>query len=160
MRGSRFTEEQIIGILQEADGGSPTTEVCRRHGTSTATFYNWKARFGGMGVSDARRLRRLEEENRKLEQLLEEATLDNHALRELLRKMHRACRLIGMHRSVVRYRAVRSTSAQLRERLSVSWRLKSGASATGGYGHCSVDKGDSSRYNVGAQDRTGQRIFC
>ena len=86
MRGSRFTEAQIIGVLQEADGGSPTSEVCRRHGISTATFYNWKARFGGMNVSEVRRLRQLEGENRKLKQLLAEATLDNHALRELLRK--------------------------------------------------------------------------
>ena len=86
MRGSRFTEAQIIGALQEADGGSPAAEVCRRHGISTATFYNWKARFGGVSVSEARQLRQLEEENRKLKQLLAEATLDNRALRELLRK--------------------------------------------------------------------------
>ena len=86
MRGSRFTEAQIIGVLQEVDGGSPTSEVCRRPGISTATFYNWKARFGGMNVSEVRRLRQLEGENRKLKQLLAEATLDNHALRELLRK--------------------------------------------------------------------------
>ena len=86
MRSSRFTDEQIIGILSEADAGAPTAEVCRRHGISPATFYNWKARFGGMGVSDARRLRQLEDENRKLKQLLAETTLDNHALRDLLRK--------------------------------------------------------------------------
>ena len=86
MRGSRFTDEQIIGILSEADAGTSTAEVCRWHGISPATFYNWKARFGGMGVSDARRLRQLEEENRKLKQLLAETTLDNHALRDLLRK--------------------------------------------------------------------------
>ena len=88
MRGSRFTDEQIIGVVREADAGVPTAEVClcRRHGISPATFYNWKARFGGMGVSEARRLRQLDEENRKLKQLLAEATLDNHVLRELLRK--------------------------------------------------------------------------
>ena len=86
MRGSRFSEEQIIGVLKEADGGMPTGEVCRNHGISPATFYKWKARFGGLEVSDARRLRLLEGENRKLKQLLAEATLDNHALRELLRK--------------------------------------------------------------------------
>ena len=66
--------------------GAGQSEVCRRHGISTATFYNWKARFGGMNVSEVRRLRQLEGENRKLKQLLAEATLDNHALRELLRK--------------------------------------------------------------------------
>ena len=86
MRGSRFTDEQIIGVVREADAGVPTAEVCRRHGISPATFYNWKARFGGMGVSEARRLRQMDEENRKLKQLLAEATLDNHVLRELLRK--------------------------------------------------------------------------
>ena len=86
MRGSRFTDEQIIGVLKEADAGAATTELCRRHGISPATFYNWKARFGGMGVNEARRLRQLEAENGKLKQLMAEATLDNHALRDLLRK--------------------------------------------------------------------------
>ena len=86
MRGSRFTEEQIIGVLKEGEVGVTTAELCRRHGISPATFYKWKARYGGLEVSDARRLRQLEEENRKLKQLLAEATLDNHALRELLRK--------------------------------------------------------------------------
>ena len=86
MRGSRFSEEQIIGVLKEGEAGVSTVELCRRHGISPATFYKWKARYGGLNVSDARRLRLLEDENRKLKQLLAEATLDNHALRELLRK--------------------------------------------------------------------------
>jgi putative transposase len=86
MRGSRFSEEQIIGVLKEGEAGVATAELCRRHGISPATFYKWKARYGGLEVNEARRLRQLEEENRKLKQLLAEAALDNHALRELLRK--------------------------------------------------------------------------
>lgn len=86
MRRSRFSEEQIIGVLKEADAGAATAELCRRHGISPATFYHWKARYGGLDVNDARRLRQLEDENRKLKQLLAESTLDNHVLKELLRK--------------------------------------------------------------------------
>ncbi len=86
MRGSRFTEEQIIGVLKEGEEGIATSELCRRHGISPSTYFKWKARYGGLEVSEARRLRQLEEENRKLKQLLAEAALDNHALRELLRK--------------------------------------------------------------------------
>ena len=86
MRRSRFSEEQIIGVLKEGDAGVATGELCRRHGISPATFYKWKARHGGLDVSEARRLRLLEDENRKLKQLLAEATLDNFALKELLRK--------------------------------------------------------------------------
>lgn len=86
MRGSRFKEEQIIGVVKEGEAGVTTAELCRRHGISPSTYFKWKARYGGLEVSEARRLRQLEEENRKLKQLLAEATLDNHALRELLRK--------------------------------------------------------------------------
>ncbi len=86
MRKSRFSEEQIIAILKEQESGRPTTEVCRRHGISQPTFYNWKAKFGGMEVSDAKRLKALEEENRKLKKLLAEEVMDNATLKEMLRK--------------------------------------------------------------------------
>ena len=84
MRKSRFTEEQIIAILTEQERGGPTAEVCRRHGISPGTFYKWKAKFGGMGVSDARRLKTLEQENAKLKRLLADQMLDNSILKDLL----------------------------------------------------------------------------
>ena len=83
MKPSRFTEEQIIGILREQEAGMKTAEVCRKHGISGATFYKWKAKFGGLEVSDARRLRALEGENAKLKKLLVEAMLDNAMLKEV-----------------------------------------------------------------------------
>ena len=86
MKRSRFSEEQIIGILKEQEAGSATTDVCRRHGISSATFYKWKAKFGGLEVSDARRLRGLEEENSRLKRLLAEAMLDNAILRDVSAK--------------------------------------------------------------------------
>ncbi|SFS82210.1 putative transposase [Brevundimonas viscosa] len=86
MKRSRFTEEQIIGILREQEAGVATSEVCRRHGVSSATFYKWKARFGGMDVSEARRLKALEDENAKLKRMLADAMLDNVALKDLLGK--------------------------------------------------------------------------
>ena len=86
MRRSRFTEGQIIKVLQEAQAGEKGGDVCRRHGISEQTLYRWKAKYGGMQVADVRRMRHLEEENRKLKQRLAEATLDNQALRELLSK--------------------------------------------------------------------------
>ena len=84
MKRSKFTEEQIIGILREQEAGAKTAELCRRHGISSATFYAWKAKFGGMDVSDAKRLKALEEENARLKRLLAESLLDHAALKDLL----------------------------------------------------------------------------
>lgn len=86
MRKSRFSEEQIISILEEQERGMSTSEVCRRHGMSSATFYKWKAKFGGMDVSDARRLKTLETENARLKKLLADSMLDNSILKDLLGK--------------------------------------------------------------------------
>ena len=86
MKRLRFTEEQIIGILKEHDAGAKVEDLCRRHGVSGATFYKWKAKFGGMEASDAKRLRALEDENRRLKKLLAEQMLDNSALKDLVGK--------------------------------------------------------------------------
>jgi putative transposase len=86
MKRARFTEEQIIAVLKEHEAGAKTVDLARKHGISEATIYNWKAKFGGMDVSEAKRLRALEEENAKLKKLLAEQMLDAAALRELLSK--------------------------------------------------------------------------
>jgi putative transposase len=83
MKRTRFTEEQIIAVLREHESGAKTADVCRKHGVSQATFYKWKAKYGGLEVSDARRLKALEDENAKLKKLLAETMLDNAMLRDV-----------------------------------------------------------------------------
>ncbi|WP_112415941.1 IS3 family transposase [Rhizobium miluonense] len=139
MKKQRFTEEQIIAVLKEQEAGAKVADLCRKYGISDATFYNWKAKFGGMEVSEAKRLKALEEENAKLKKLLAEQMLDAAALRELLFKkmvgpaakreavMHlkavmglserRACQIISADRKMVRYRSRRPSEAELREKL-------------------------------------------
>ena len=86
MKRSRFSEEQIIGILAEQESGMKISDVCRKHGMSEATFYKWKSKFGGMDVSEARRLRALEQENSELKKMVAELSLDKRALETVLRK--------------------------------------------------------------------------
>src|ERR1700722_2693306 len=137
MKRSRFTEEQIIAVLREQEAGVSTAEVCRKHGISTATFYGWKPKFGGMEVSEAKRLKQLEDENARLKRLLADAMLDNAALKDLMTQKNsdarrktvarlvsacemserRACRLIKADRKTVRYRSRRPRDDALRGRL-------------------------------------------
>ena len=86
MKRTRFTEEQIIGVLKEHELGAKTADLCRKHGISEATFYSWRSKFGGMDVSEAKRLKQLQDENGKLKKLLADAILDNAALKDLLSK--------------------------------------------------------------------------
>ncbi|MGQ2933343.1 MAG: IS3-like element ISSpma3 family transposase [Sphingopyxis sp.] len=139
MKRTRFSEEQIIGVLKEAEAGAKTGELARRHGVSEATIYNWKAKYGGLEVSEAKRLRSLEDENAKLKRLLADTMLDNVALKDLLNKKmvtpavqreavahlqachgmseRRACRVTGADRKSMRYRSQRGDDADVREKL-------------------------------------------
>lgn len=139
MKRARFTEEQIIGSLRENEAGAKAGELARKHGVSEGTIYAWKAKFGGMSVSDAQRLRALEDENGKLKRLLADAMLDKAALNDLLTKKvvgtaamrqagahlkaafevseRRACSIIKADRKSVRYRSCRQPDTALRERL-------------------------------------------
>ncbi|NKL81342.1 IS3 family transposase [Rhizobium leguminosarum] len=139
MKRNRFTDEQIIGILKEHEAGTPVAELCRKHGVSDASIYKWKAKFGGMEVSEAKRLKTLEDENTKLKRLLADAMLDNAALKDLLgkevvtpaaqrkavahlRNQHgmserRACKAIGFCRMTIRYDTKRRNDQDLPERM-------------------------------------------
>ena len=102
MKRSRFTEEQIIGVLKEHQAGLSAAELCRKHGISDATFYNWRSKYGGMEVSEAKRLKQLEDENAKLKRLLAERMMDVATLREMLGKMYgppRGCKVVVRGRS-------------------------------------------------------------
>ncbi len=86
MKKTRYSEEQIVGVLKEADAGIPVSELCRKYGISDATYYNWKAKYGGMASSDVKRLKQMEDENRRLKQLVADLTLDNQALKSVIAK--------------------------------------------------------------------------
>ncbi len=137
MKKSRFTEEQIIGIVKQHEAGMKTADLCREHGISAATFYGWKSKYGGMDVSEAQRLRQMEDENRRLKQLVADLSLDREVLKGAIRKKRlelaglredvayaqaeyavserRACKLLGVDRASYRYEPVPDRNAELRE---------------------------------------------
>ncbi len=138
MKKRRYMEEQIIGMLKQHDAGVKTADLCREHGISAATFYKWKQKFGGMDVSEAQRLRALEDENRRLKLLLAELSLGGKALKAVIRKRlelaglredvayvsveyrlseRRACKLLGVERSSYRYEPRPDRNAELRSEL-------------------------------------------
>jgi putative transposase len=138
MKRKQFSEEQIIGILKEAEAGAVVTELCRKHGMSSAAYYAWKAKFGGLEVSDAKRLRSLEEENARLKRLLAGTMLDSTGLKDLLSKNgsaamkrqavahlqatlgmseRQACMVVGADRTSMRYRSCRADDGDLQSRL-------------------------------------------
>jgi putative transposase len=86
MKKVRYSEDQIIGVLKEAEAGMPIGELCRKHGISDATYYNWKAKYGGMTVSEAKKMKQLEDENRRLKQIVADLSLDNQALKAVISK--------------------------------------------------------------------------
>ncbi len=136
MKRTRFTDEQIIGILAEHEAGAKCADLCRKHGMSEGTFYNWKAKFGGMTVSEAKRLKALEDENAKLKKLLAEQMSDLAAMKDLVLKKvvesavkreavtylraelglseRRACHIVGADRTMIRYRSQRAPDTALR----------------------------------------------
>jgi len=99
MRGTRHSEEQVIAILKQGDSGVKTAELCRQHGITEVTYYRWKAKYGGMDVSDAKKLKQLEEENRKLKHVVADLTLDNLALKDVLSKNWQSLRANGKRRA-------------------------------------------------------------
>ncbi len=139
MKQSRFTEEQVVHALRQAESGTPVVEICRKLGITEQTFYRWRRQFAGMGIAELRRLRQVEEENRRLKQLVADLTLDKHMLQEALRNKRvkpaqkravvqffrvgfrvserRACRVAGVPRSTCRYRSQAQDQAALRVRL-------------------------------------------